>query len=283
MTILQRLFGKQDSRPAAPAPGSEGSGSARSRVLVGAVSDPGRARKENEDAFFTLSAMVSQQQDVLRLHFCAVADGMGGQENGQIASTLAIRLVADLVIDRIYHPFLGDPGGQSILQPISQVLSDAIASANNKVQLACPSGGTTLTCAFVIGSNAFLAHVGDSRAYLIGPETIHKITTDHSLVNRLIELGQITAEEAKTHPQRSVLYRALGGPGNLEVDTHLQSIPDGGGLLLCSDGLGSMVPQHEMLSIIESTPSPQVACQQLVARANEYGGDDNITAMLVQV
>ena len=155
--------------------------------------------------------------------------------------------------------------------------------ANGKVHELCPDGGTTLTCAFLLGTNAFLAHVGDSRAYLISRNTIRQITTDHSLVNRLIELGQITPEEAKTHPQSNVLYRALGRPGNLEVDTYLQSLPDDSALLLCSDGLWGMVPDDEILDIITMAPSPQLACRRLIARANEHGGEDNITAVLTQV
>jgi serine/threonine protein phosphatase PrpC len=151
------------------------------------------------------------------------------------------------------------------------------------VHEACPEGGTTLTCALVLGSNAFLAHVGDSRAYLISRDTIRRITTDHSLVNRLIELGQITAQEALQHPQRNVLYRALGRPGNTEVDTHLQSLPADSALLLCTDGLWSTVAEDEVLSIIGAAPSPQIACNHLVDRAIEHGSDDNVTAVLVQV
>ena len=277
MTILHRLFGRQTRQTTFPA-GKNG----RAVLSVGGATDRGAAREENEDAFFTLSAALSQEQDVLQMHFCAVADGMGGQENGQIASALAVRLVADWVTDQIYRPFLIDPGGRAVLQPISEVLSDAIAAANSKVRHACPNGGTTFTCAFVLGSNAFLAHVGDSRAYVIGPDATRRVTTDHSLVNRLIELGQVGEDEARTHPQRSVLYRALGRPGELQVDTHLQALPDGSGLLLCSDGLWSLVPEGEMVQIIGSASSPQAACQELVARANAYGGDDNITAVLVQ-
>lgn len=280
MTILHRLFGKQDAHQTAPLPGRE-RGCARSRVCVGAASDRGQERAENEDAFLVLSATVSQEQEALQLAFCAVADGMGGQQHGQVASTLAVRSVADWVMERIMHPFLGDPEGRSIVQPISEVLSEAIAAANHKVRRACPNGGTTLTCAFVLGNNAFVAHVGDSRAYMVGPGTIDKITTDHSMANRLVEVGQISEQEARTHPQRNLLYRALGRPGDLQVDTHLQALPDNGGLLLCSDGLWSVVPESDMLSIIEGAPSAQDACRALVARANACGGKDNITALLV--
>jgi protein phosphatase len=125
--------------------------------------------------------------------------------------------------------------------------------------------------------------VGDSRAYLIRRNTLSQVTTDHSLVKRLIEVGQITAQEAKTHPQRNVLYRALGRDGQLDVDTYLQSVPPNSSLLLCSDGLWGMVSEETMRSIVYTAPSPQVACRRLVARANKNGGEDNITAVLVQI
>jgi serine/threonine protein phosphatase PrpC len=213
-----------------------------------------------------------------------VADGMGGHEGGQLASSLGARLAANWILSKIYQPFLLDVEQSANRQPINEVLTEAAIVANSKVHELCPAGaGTTLTCAFVLGTNAFLAHVGDSRAYIVSRNTIRQITTDHSLVNRLIELGQITPEEAKTHPQRNVLYRALGRAGNLEVDTGLQSLPSNSSLLLCSDGLWGMVPESEILEVVNSTPSPQAACRRLVAWANESGGEDNITVVLVQM
>ena len=151
------------------------------------------------------------------------------------------------------------------------------------MQQVCSDGRTTCTCVLILGMNAFVAHVGDSRACLIEQDTIQWLTTDHSLVNRLIELGQITADEAKTHPQRNVLYRAVGRGDTLEVDTGLQSLSVGSSLLLCSDGLWGMLSQEIITAIIRSAPSPQVACHRLVARANESGGQDNVTVVLVQV
>ena len=252
-------------------------------ISVGASTNRGRVREHNEDALFTLSAMISQDEDLLPMCLYIVADGMGGHQGGQEASSLAVRLVANWVLEKIYRPFLTASDQSAGRPPINRVLMEAIVAANARVHEMCPDGGTTLTCAFVLGTNAFLAHVGDSRAYLISRNTIRQITTDHSLVNRLIELGQITPEEALTHPQRNVLYRALGRPGNLEVDTYLQSLPTNSSLLLCSDGLWGMVSEDEMLSIVNAEPSQQLACTRLIARANENGGEDNITAVLSKV
>lgn len=252
-------------------------------ILVGALTSQGLVRDHNQDSLFTLSAVLSQGQDLQPIGLYIVADGVGGQVDGGKASSLATRTVANWILREIYEPFLASSGQPSNLRPINDVLTEALVAANAQVQELYPKGGTTLTCAFVLGTNAFIAHVGDSRAYLVGRNSIRQITKDHSLVNRLVELGQITPEEAKTHPQRNVLYRAVGRSGSLEVDTHLQSLPANGSLLLCCDGMWGMVSDEDMLSIINSESSPQAACHRLVAQANENGGEDNITVVLIQV
>jgi serine/threonine protein phosphatase PrpC len=282
MNILQKLFAKKPVTEPPLLPMEEPSDMGGVSISVGSLTDKGRVREHNEDALFTLNAVLSQEEDLVPMCFYVVADGMGGHEGGEEASALAVRIVANWVLDKIYRPFLTEVDLSANRQPINQVLTEAIVVANGKVHERCPEGGTTLTCALIMGTNAFLAHVGDSRAYLISRGTIRQLTTDHSLVNRLIELGQITPEEAKTHPQKNVLYRALGRAGNLEVDTYLQSLPDSSTVLLCSDGLWGMVPEEAMLSIIEAAPSPQVACARLVSQANENGGEDNITAVLIK-
>jgi serine/threonine protein phosphatase PrpC len=280
MKILERLLNRE--RPPSAVSASDGAQRGFG-VEVGALTALGGGPDPNEDALLTLQGAITRGEELLPLCACMVADGMGGHEGGQIASDLAVRLVGEWIVNRVYRPFLNQPDNPAGRQPVSDVLTEAIVAANGKVHEACPEGGTTLTCTLVLGNNAFLAHVGDSRAYLISRDTIRQITTDHSLVSRLIELGQITAKEAKQHPQRNVLYRALGRAGNLEVDTHLQSLPAHSALLLCTDGLWGIVAEDEMLSIIAAAPSPQVACNHLVDRAIEHGSDDNVTAILVQV
>jgi serine/threonine protein phosphatase PrpC len=281
MQILGRMFGRETPPTSTP------TGSSAERrgpwIQAGALTSRGSGPDPNEDALITLQVMVSQGEELVPLCAGAVADGMGGHAGGQMASDLAVRLVGEWIANRVYRPFLSEPEAPARRQPVSEVLTEAIVAAHGKVHEACPEGGTTLTCALILGSNAFLAHVGDSRAYLISRNTIRRITTDHSLVNRLIELGQITAQEALQHPQRNVLYRALGRPGNLEVDTHLQSLPAQSALLLCTDGLWSAVTEDEMLSTICAAPSPQLACNQLVDRAIGQGSDDNVTALVIRV
>jgi protein phosphatase len=252
-------------------------------LVVGAATDKGLIRDHNEDALFALNAVLSQEEDLLPTGLYIVADGMGGHAGGEQASALAIRLVANWILGEIYQPFLMDATRSANRRPINEVMIEAVVAANGKIHEVCPDSGTTLTCAFVLGTNAFIAHVGDSRAYLVSRNNIRQLTKDHSLVNRLVELGQITPEEAKTHPQRSVLYRAVGRAGNLEVETYLQSLPSKSALLLCSDGLWGMVPEMDVLAMVNAEPSPQAACNRLIARANENGGEDNITVILVQV
>jgi protein phosphatase len=284
MDLIQRLFRKKRAPPLFPLPMEEGIEGKGPTLVIGALTDKGRVRERNEDALYTLSTVFSQDEEMLPMNLYIVADGMGGHDAGEQASVLAVRLIANWVLSKLYLPFLLGGDQSAGRHPINQVLTEATVVANSKVYEECPEGaGTTLTCAFVLGTNAFLAHVGDSRAYLVSRNAMRQITTDHSLVNRLIELGQITPEEAKTHPQRNRLYRVLGRPGNLEVDTHLQSLPLNSSLLLCSDGLWGMVPESDMLNIINAAPSPQAACRHLIAQANANGGEDNITAVLIQV
>jgi serine/threonine protein phosphatase PrpC len=283
MKLIETLFGKKQLPALSSVLVEEGQENRSLFLDSGALTHKGRVRDHNEDAFISLSALVSQEEEPLPMGLYIVADGMGGHEGGEQASTLAVRSVANWVLEKIYRPLLADTIRSAGQQPINQVLTEAAIAANSRINQECPDGGTTLTCAFVVGTNAFIVNVGDSRAYLISRNTIRQITTDHSLVNRLIELGQITSEEARTHPQRHVLYRALGRSGNLEVDTFLQSLPLHSSLLLCSDGLWEMVSSEAILNVINGAPSPQAACRQLIALANENGGQDNITAILVQV
>jgi serine/threonine protein phosphatase PrpC len=275
MKILERLLNREGPPSPIP-PGGAG-------IEVGACTALGGGPDPNEDALLTLQCTISRGEELLPLCACMVADGAGGHAGGRMASDLAVRLVGEWIVNRIYRPFLSQPGHPGGRQPVSEVLTEAMVVANGRVHEVCPEGGTTLTCALVLGSNAFLAHVGDSRAYLVSRDTIRQVTTDHSLISRLIELGQITAEEAKQHPQRNVLYRALGRAGNLEVDTHLQSLPAHSALLLCTDGLWGAVAEEEMLSIIGAAPTTQLACTHLVDRAAVRGSDDNVTAVLVQL
>jgi serine/threonine protein phosphatase PrpC len=214
--------------------------------------------------------------------FFVVTDGMGGHRAGEVASSLAARLVSHDVLRKVYLPFLTDKTPGAGMAPLTDILRDAVQNANNEVHEQVSGGGTTLTCALIFGRRAYIAHVGDSRAYLLADNEIKQVTQDHSYVGRLIELGELSPEEAAVHPQRHVLYRAIGQGDNLDVDIVHQPLPPGSRLLLCSDGLSGSVPEDEITKIVTAATTPQQACQHLLEAANAAGGPDNITAVLIE-
>src|SRR3989304_3076686 len=144
-----------------------------------------------------------------------------------------------------------------------------------------PGGGTTLTVAVLLGQQITIGHVGDSRAYLITRDEARALTRDHSLVQRLVELEQLTEEEAALHPQRNVLWNAIGQGANLKVDVFTEPVPHGGYMLVCSDGLWGTVPESDIRRIVLNAGDPQTACDQLIQAANGAGGPENITALLI--
>ncbi|PJF42705.1 MAG: hypothetical protein CUN55_09710 [Phototrophicales bacterium] len=255
------------------------------QLVYGQLSDVGQMRDNNQDAVLSFVSSASLSQAAPNFGLFVVADGMGGHENGERASAIATRVIAKHVIDEIFIPSLSGEIGSSADRPtITEVLREAVQQANHVVSEQVPDGGTTVTTAAIIGHAAYLAHVGDSRAYLITDEFIEQITRDHSLVQRLIELDQLTPEDAVEHPQRNVLYRALGQNDHLDVDPVFRQLPPGAFLLICSDGLWNLVKREEIQQIVlEERDTPQQACQRLVEMANDRGGTDNITVIIVRV
>jgi protein phosphatase len=253
------------------------------RMVLGVAQDVGRVRTHNEDVLLVFTGELGGLEAMPNLGLFIVADGMGGHSLGERASGIAARTVARTVLEQILPSLLADPHADTERPLLKDVLESAMSTANAAVVNGVPEGGTTLTCALVLGEQLILSHVGDSRAYLITSETFEQVTRDHSLVRRLQELGQITADEAAVHPQRSVLYKAVGQGEGLEVDVISRRLPPGAALLLCSDGLWGSVPDHKILEVVRQTPGPQAAVDELVAAANAAGGPDNITAVMVQL
>jgi serine/threonine protein phosphatase PrpC len=253
-------------------------------LRVGYVSDVGQLRGHNEDTLIVFQGAHLGYETAAPFGFFIVTDGMGGHEAGEVASSLAARLVAHEVLSSVYLPFLLDATPNADTKPLPEILRSAVEKASFQVHERVPGGGgTTLTCALILGQRAYLAHVGDSRAYLLNGREMRQLTRDHSFVNRLIELGELSPEEANVHPQRHVLYRAVGQRDQLEVDTYQQSLPPGSCLLICSDGLSGVVSEKEMGAIIASAATPQQACEHLAEAANRAGGPDNITAVLIKM
>ena len=211
-----------------------------------------------------------------------IADGMGGHLNGELASGSATKTLGEYLLKHFYLPFLtGQPRTEN--ESIHEIMESGVREAHRSVVVNAPGGGTTLTAALVIGDQVTISHVGDSRAYFVFPDgRIEVITQDHSLVRRLQDLGQIDEKEASIHPQRNVLYRALGQSEPFRPDINTHTLPEAGCLLLCSDGLWGTVPGDDIYTIIQSTPNLSVACHKLIEAANAAGGPDNISAILVQ-
>jgi serine/threonine protein phosphatase PrpC len=250
-------------------------------LTVSKISDIGQVRERNEDAFLAVDLTLQNDDGLVPVGLYIVADGMGGHQKGEIASSLAAQVSARNIMQDVFLPFLSADKQNDSRRPINEALIDAVQAANLTVYQQVPEAGTTLTLALVFGHKVYVAHVGDSRAYIFNQATLRQITQDHSLVARLVELGQATPEEALTHTHRNVLYRALGQAGSLEVDTYLQPFPVGSCLLLCSDGLWGVVSDEEIADILTYAPTPQQSLEQMVAAANQKGGEDNITAVLV--
>jgi protein phosphatase len=247
---------------------------------VGWATDVGQQRSHNEDTVLVVELEQGGYHASPPIGLLMLADGMGGHLAGEVASVLAVRTAARYILQACLASF-SEREHTADEPSLKEVLTDAVRRANELVIERVPGGGTTLLCALLMGDQAYIANVGDSRAYLVSSKGCSQITRDHSIVDILLELGQMTMEEAAHHPQRNVLYRAVGQRGPLEVDTFFCRIPPGEALLLCSDGLWEMVSEEEIARIVTASSSFQEACDTLVQRANEAGGKDNISVIIV--
>jgi len=250
---------------------------------VGYRTDVGQVRSLNEDSLLVLDMATVVRSRNKPLGIFVVADGMGGHEAGDVASRITVQTIAREAVEQLFAPMMA---GES-LPDARQWISAAVQSANHAVYQQRKAAGTDMGCTLVMtlmaGERAIIANVGDSRAYLLDPDGITQITTDHSLVERLVATGQITAEEALHHPQKNVIYRVIGDRPKVEVDRFEQRLRDGTALLLCSDGLSGMVSDDHIWHIWRTSTSPQEACNRLVEAANQAGGEDNITVIIVQL
>ncbi|MCL4561123.1 MAG: protein phosphatase 2C domain-containing protein [Chloroflexi bacterium] len=251
------------------------------QLIVGCSQSIGRQREHNEDSLFTLNTILAGEDDNIPFGIFIVADGMGGHQHGEVASRTAIHAMSAHLVSKLLVPFLELPFGQQDMS-VQEIMKDGVKQAQQAVIEQVPGGGTTLTAAFILGEQVVLAHVGDSRAYFFPqdgqPEVI---TRDHSLVKRLQELGQLTEQEAAVHPQRNVLYRAIGQVEPFEPDISTYPLPHPGYMLLCSDGLWGVISDDEIFQIVSTAANPGVACQELVRAANEAGGPDNISVIII--
>lgn len=245
----------------------------------------GNVRNRNEDSCFIFTAEFGGEEPFQPAGLYIVADGMGGHHAGHEASKNVARLVAQHILERIYVPLLRNSTTTSSgpLEPIGEVMIDAVQTANYYIHDNDPkqSSGTTLTAALILGRRLYLAHVGDSRAYLFSGDELVLLTTDHSYVRRLQEAGQLTEEEAAVHPQRNMIYKAVGQGDELDIDTFTKSLPRQGKLILCSDGLWGLVSEERLAQILSQDMPLSDMTDELVTMALKAGGHDNITAIVV--
>ncbi len=253
------------------------------RIMFGQLSDVGMVRGNNQDSMLSVLSSGMSTDELPDFGLFIVADGMGGHQEGERASAITVRTLARHVMNELFGALLEQRMNDPDQPSIAEVLREAVQEANDAVTEQIPEGGTTLTACVIIGDLAYIAHVGDSRAYMITDDGIEQITRDHSLVQRLIELDQLTPEEAAEHPQRNVLYRAIGQSETLDVDAITRRLPPRSRLLLCSDGLWNLVSEDAIVEVLNAHRDPQDACHELVQLANDRGGPDNITVIIVQI
>lgn len=241
--------------------GADAVSGANEFISWGARSDVGLVRGHNEDSF------------LLRTPLFVVSDGMGGHAAGEVASSIAVETVGERA-----------PGTADDI-----LLGAAVEAANMAVIEAAEQGigkpgmGCTVTSVLIEKNKMAVAHVGDSRAYVLRQGTLVRVTHDHSYVEELVDSGQITADEARTHPSRSIITRALGSDPDMYADHFSLEVNDGDRVILCSDGLSSMISDAEIEALAVSSATPQQAADNLVAAALTAGGADNVTVVVVDV
>ena len=242
----------------------------------------GRERVHNEDTLFVLNSAIDGLNAPVSFGLYLVADGMGGHQSGEVASSLAVQATSQYLMENVFSNFVFEQQSFSENE-ITKFLKNAVDEAQKLVSRRVPGGGTTLTLVMVLGEQCFYAHVGDCRLYFIDFEgNLTLKTRDHSLVKRLIDLGEISENEASSHPQRNVLYRALGQSDPFEPDIGQFSLSKGERIMICSDGLWGVLEESQISTILKKKNEIEQAACALVKAANESGGPDNISLILVK-
>jgi len=271
--------------------------SARVQVDLGALSDPGKVRPNNEDHYLVARFDRSMQTLLSNLppghvpersgetgYGMLVADGMGGEAAGEVASRVAISVLVDLVLqtpDWILR--LDEQWLQEVRKRMEQRFQQVQEALRGQVRddPSLSGMGTTMTLAGSLGSDFFLIHAGDSRAYLFRQDKLHRLTCDHTMAQSLADAGIISPQEVATHPLRHVLTNVLGGKGGrVRVDYRELRLADGDQILLCTDGLTDMVSEESIVQVLRSAGTAAKACRTLVDQALDAGGKDNITVVL---
>jgi serine/threonine protein phosphatase PrpC len=221
-----------------------------------------------------------------------VADGLGGHDNGQVASRMTVNIIAEHMVRELFaRPLTAEKTGEQLTamneDDLVALLKGAVEEANTTL---CQVNsrdktdmGSTLTGFMMVGDHTYIVNVGDSRTYMLRDGKLYQLTNDHSLVGQLVAGGLIEPDDVYTHPQRSQIYRSLGDKLNVQVDIFKQQVHPGDTLLSCSDGLWEMVRNPQITEILMNATDPQMACRNLIDAANANGGEDNVSAVVVFV
>ena len=243
---------------------------------IGMLTDVGQVRTVDEDSILAADLSFGVNSKSSNFHLLVVADGMGGHAKGEEASKIALSAISRSVISELVND-----------TPFTKLLEQGIQNANQDIldytaRHPESSGmGTTSVCAIVEGNAVHLANVGDSRAYVISDDEIRRVTKDHSFVQSLVDQGEITEAESREHPQKNVITKAVGIGTSIEADTMRLTLDSDESLLLCCDGVIAHLPDDDIHKIIRDSPDPQTACQEIVDMANERGGSDNISLIIL--
>ncbi|MEI1421334.1 protein-serine/threonine phosphatase PrpC [Bacillus cabrialesii] len=243
-------------------------------MLTALKTDTGKIRQHNED-----DAGIFKGKDEFLL--AVVADGMGGHLAGDVASKMAVKAMGEKWNEAEAIPAAPAACEEWLIEQILAVNSKIYDHAQAHEE--CQGMGTTIVCALFTGKTVSVAHIGDSRCYLLQDNDFIQVTEDHSLVNELVRTGEISREDAEHHPRKNVLTKALGTDQSVSIDTRSFDIEPGDKLLLCSDGLTNKVESTELKDILQSDSAPQEKVNLLVDKANQNGGEDNITAVLLEL
>jgi len=240
--------------------------------------DTGLVRKLNEDSIFCSTFELRTQSGTVSAGLLAVADGMGGHDAGEIASDLAIRAFhAECISGLLTRP--AAPGLSVMAAAFSKANSAVIEAASDR---SLQGMGTTLTAALIIGQDMYIAHIGDSRCYIINSRETIQVTTDHSVVQELVDAGQISPSEALTHPRRNEITRVLGYSAGSAPDLIQVKLYAGDNILLCSDGLCGVLPPGRIEETVLASQGLGQACADLTSQANLVGGPDNISVIIAR-
>lgn len=243
---------------------------------LGVATDIGKRREVDEDSVLAAEVAVGSESVLRSARLLAVADGMGGHARGEEASRMAISAIAREVLPRLLS---GAPPAELLADGIRGAHRDVLAHVESRPE--ARGMGTTAVCALVRGGEAHLANIGDSRAYVVSPDGIRRVTRDHSHVQELVDAGEITEKEARTHPRKNVITKAIGATPDAEPDTMRLALEPEESLVLCCDGVTAHLTDEDIMDAVLNKGEPQEACDYIVNTANKRGGTDNISLVIL--